>query len=112
MSNKAVDVYLVLVMLATIGQSSCSAVDTAFVPNAKIDVKRVEDSRFPDVYVVNFKVRFMQSGWWREPERTVPAYMKTYNLIPEECGDAIEIIGSGGFENQSWGWARFRCKPT
>ena len=111
MINKSLPAILVVLMLSTIGQSGCSAWDRAVVPNVKRDVKRVEDSRFPVVFVISFKVRYLEDRWWKDPQRTVSAYLNNYNLIPEECMGDVEIVGSGGFENQSIGWARFRCKP-
>ena len=110
MSNKSLPAILVVLMLSTIGQSGCSAWDRAVVPNVKRDVKRVEDSRFPVVFIVDFKVKNLEERWWKDPQRTVSAYMKKYSLIPEACKDEVEILNSGGTENQSLGWARFRCK--
>lgn len=99
-------------MLATTVQSGCSAIDTNSVPNAKRDVRRVEDSRFSVVFVVGFEVKHLEERWWKDPQRTISMYMTNYGLIPNECVGGVEIIGSGGFENQSLGWARFRCKGS
>ena len=96
-----------VLLISTLG---CSALDRAYTPDAKRDVIKVNHEKFPDNFWLNFKVKYLEDRWWKEPQRTVPAYMKNYDLIPEECKGEVEILASGGTENQSLGWARFRCK--
>lgn len=110
MTSKLSFVAAVGLILSAVEQFGCSVLDPAVVPNAKLDVKRVKDSRYPVVFDVTFKVTYLEERWWKDPQRTVSAYLTQYNLIPEECKSKVEILNSGGTENQSLGWARFRCE--
>lgn len=101
---------LTILILPTIWQSGCSSFDRPISPDIKRDVFKMDHPKFRDSYRLNFEVKYFEEGWWKEPQRTISAYMKTYSLIPEECKGAVEILDSGGTENQSLGWARFRCK--
>lgn len=110
MTERAAFFVLTITILSTICQSGCSALDQPALPDLKRDVIKMDHPKFPDNYRLNFKVRYLDEGWWKEPQRTISAYMKTYGLIPEACKGKVEILDSGGTENQSFGWARFRCK--
>ena len=110
MTERAAFFVLTITILSTICQSGCSALDQLALPDLKRDVIKMDHPKFPDNYRLNFKVRYLDEGRWKEPQRTISAYMKTYRLIPDECNGSVEILDSGGTENQSLGWARFRCK--
>ncbi len=112
MNNNILLVGSIVFMLAMIELSGCSAMDASLVPNAKRDVKRVDDSRFPVVFIVDFKVQNLEERWWKDSQRTVSAYLEKNHLIPESCKGGVEILNSGGTENTSLGWARFRCKSS
>jgi hypothetical protein len=109
MSDRLLALISILIVVMTSFTSGCSSLDPASIPNAKIDVFKMNHPKFLDNYRLNFKAKYLENGWWKEPQRTVTAYMKAYGLIPEECKGQVEILDSGLTENMSLGWARFRC---
>ena len=111
MINHSLVAIVALLSLSTIPLVSCSILDKLTRPDAKRDVFKLDHPNFSNNYRLNFKVNYLEERWWKDPQRTVSGYMKRYNLIPEECKEEVEILDSGGTENQSFGWARFRCKP-
>ena len=90
--------------------ASCFALDRESIPDAKRDVVRMTQKKFTDNFQLNFKVKNLGAPWWKEQQVAISTYMKNYGLIPEECNGEVEILDAGVTENQSLGWARFRCK--
>lgn len=61
-----------------------------------------------DIYWVSFPVDAMEEKYWKDPNGTIPAYMRSNDLVPPECTHGVTVIdvSGGGAPSAS---ARVRC---